>query len=267
MSNRSHLVIKKALERIQRQNPKFSMRALATQVGVSHVFMMKLLKGAATIPDKKIASIIKALKLDDLSQAELREAMVYDVIKDTLDAFPGLKTKKRKLVAESFEEYPLKHFSLLDKWYDIVLLDLLTCSREDTSVLAMARALGLTTAEVEASLEKSSQLGLAEYVDKKWTKVSSNMRLPMTAPSEVTRNYYEQVLDKVRDELRRNTPEHYARRSITNLSIAVDPQKVTEAKQRLQQSIYEIAQELATGNPSEVYHLTTCLIPVSDRTK
>lgn len=262
MKKRGHIVLKSAYERLKRSNPKFSIRALATQVGVSHVFMMKLLKGDATIPDKKIPTLIKVLKLDDLAQAELREAIVYDVIHETLDAFPGLKAK-RKLAAESFEEYPTKHFSVLDNWYDIVILDLLTCQRQDRSVLGMARALGLTTAEVEASLEKSSKLGLAKFDKLGWTKTSNNMRLPTSNASEVTRRYYDQVLDKVKTELRRTSSEDFARRSITNLSIAVDPSKLPEAKQRLQQAIYEIAQDLSDGTPTEVYHLTTCLTPVT----
>lgn len=263
VKQRSHIILKKALERIQRQNPKFSMRALATKVGVSHVFMGKLLKGSAAIPDKKIPALIKALNLDELSQGELREALVYDTIKEKLDAFPSLKSKK-KLATEMFDEYPLKYFSVLDNWYDLVLLDLLTCASVDKSPLKLARALGLTTAEVEASLEKSSGLGLAKYANGEWSKISKKIRLPTSMPGAVTRQYYEQVLDKIRLELRRTSAENFARRSITNISIAVNPAKLPEAKKRLQQAIYDIASDLAEGDSQEVYHLTTALIPVSD---
>jgi len=263
MSNRTHSVIRKAFERLQRQNPKFSIRALATKLGVSHVFMLKLLKGTATLPDKKIPALIKVLSLDELAQAELREALVFDAIKDKLDAFPGLKTK-RKLAAETFEEYPAKHFSVLDNWYDLALLDLLTCHQDSGSTLELARALGLTSLEVEASLEKSSRLGLAVFENGKWSKSSSKIRFPTTTPTETTRRYYEQVLERAKAELKKSTPQDFARRSITNLSIAVDPTKVSDAKQKLQQAVYEIAQELASGTPQEVYHLTLALVPLSN---
>lgn len=262
MSNKTHLVLKSALDRLQRQNPKFSIRALAKRLNVSHVFMLKLLKGTAAVPDKKIASLIKALSLDELAQGELREAIVFDAIKEKLEAFPGIKAK-RKLVSESFEEYPSKHFSMLDHWYDLALLDLLTCKTVDKTALGLAHALGITSQEVEASLEKSSRLGMANFSNGVWRKSTSKIRFPTSAPSEVTRNYYEQVLDRAKQELRKTKAEDFARRSITNLSIAVDPTRVAEAKQRLQQALYDIAEELATGDTSDVYHLTTCLIPLS----
>ncbi len=262
MSNRTHIVIKKAFERIQRQNPKFSIRALATKVGISHVFMMKLLKGTAAVPDKKIPTLIKVLALDELAQGELREALVFDTIQEKLDAFPGLKSK-RKLAAESFEEYPTKHFSVLDHWYDLAILDLLTCQQTDKTPIGLARSLGLTSLEVEASLEKSSRLGLAKFSNGVWSKASNNIRFPTSTAGDITRRYYEQVLDRAKAELKHSGPEDFSRRSITNLSIAVDPSRVAEAKQRLQQAIYDIASDLSSGNPTEVYHLTTCLIPLS----
>lgn len=264
MSNRTHVVLKRAFERVQKQNAKFSIRALALKVGVSHVFMHKLLRGTAKLPSDKIAKLVKALSLDELSQGELREAIVYDSIKESLDAFPGLKSKK-KLTAETFEEYPAKFYSILDKWYDLVILDLLTCQLPDKSPKALAKMLGLSFMEVEMSLEKAARLGLARFSEGEWLKVNTNIRLPTSGAAEITRNYYLQVLEKIAQELSRRSEAHFARRSITNLSIAVDPSKVPEAKQRLQQTLYDIAKDLSQGTPTEVFHLTLALVPVSDR--
>lgn len=264
MSNRTHLVLKSALERIQKQNPKFSIRALALKVGVSHVFMMKLLKGSTSVPDEKIPKLIRALDLDDVSQIELRDAVVYDAIRGKLDAFPGLKEKK-KLVSETYEEYPRKYFTILDHWYDLVILDLLTCELADYSPRAIAKSLGLTSQEVESSLEKSSKLGLATFEDGYWKKTQNKIRFPTTGANDVTRSYYLQILQKIREELHRSSPEHFGRRSITNLTIAVNPERLPEAKKRLQQTMYDIAEELSQDGPREVFQLLTCLIPVSDR--
>jgi uncharacterized protein (TIGR02147 family) len=262
MANRSHKILKSAYDRLKRQNPKFSIRAAATKVGVSHVFMLKLLKGTASVPEKKLPILIKVFTLDELAQAELREALVFDAISETLDAFPGLRNKKR-LAAETFEEYPSKHFSVLDNWYDLAILDLLTCTNAPSTSLGMAKTLGLTSAEVEASLEKSAKLGLAQYEFGKWTKTTSKIRFPTVGANDITRRYYEQILERTKSELRKTDPEDFARRSVTNLSVAVDPDRVQEAKKHLQQAIYEIAQELATGTPREVYQFTVCLVPVT----
>ena len=261
MPNRSHKILKSAMERLQRQNPKFSVRALAQKVGVSHVFMLKLLKGTSSVPEKKLPILIKTLSLDDLAQIELREAMVFDAISTTLGAFPV--SNKRKLSTEAFEEYPSKHFSVLDNWYDLALLDLLTCVDAPKTTEAMAQALGLTSQEVQTSLEKSSKLGLAKLNEDGWKKTKSKIRFPTVGANEITRRYYEQVLDRAKLELRKTSAADFSRRSITNLSLSVDAEKVPEAKKKLQQAIYDIAQELSTGSPREVYQLTVCLIPVT----
>jgi hypothetical protein len=152
---------------------------------------------------------------------------------------------------------------VLDNWYDLPLLDLLTCVDAPQTTEGLARALGLTSQEVQTSLEKSSKLGLAKLSEEGWRKTKSKIRFPTVGANEITRRYYEQVLERAARELRKKSPEDFARRSITNLSLAVDPEKVPEAKQKLQQAIYDIAQELSSGSPRDVYQLTLCLIPVT----
>lgn len=261
-SNKTHVVLKSAFDRMQRSNPKFSIRALATKVGVSHVFMMKLLKGQVAIPDKKLPILIKVLALDDLALAELKDAIIMDAIDEKLRAFPS-PGKRKKLASEQFDEFPAKHISVLMHWYDLPILDLLTCKDEVKTAEAMAKRLGIAAEEVERSLEKLKSLGLAQEDKNGWSKTSQKIRFPTSVPSEVTKNYYNQVLGRASIELNNSKPERFAQRSITNLCIAVDPSKVQEAKEKLQQFLYDLASDLADGECEEVYFLTTSLFPVT----
>lgn len=261
-NNRSHIVIKKAFARLQRSNPKFSIRALALKIGVSHVFMMKLLKGEASIPDKKIGLLIKVLALDDLAKSELKEAILYDTVKDKLKAFSHI-TDKKKLAADSFEEYPSKYLSVLKDWYNLPILDLLTCKISPKNPWEISKILGIKEHEVLLSLELMKDMGLASYRAGEWKKTNANIRFPMNIPTEITKNYYKSILNKASEELNHSNVDRYAKRSITNLSIAVNPEKIQAAKEKLQACLYDIAKEMSEGDCQEVYFLTTCLYPLT----
>lgn len=223
--------------------------------------MMKLLKGQAPIPDKKISVLCKVLALDDLAKAELKDAIIMDTIDEKLKAFPGGKVREKPL-ATNYDEFPQKHFTVLEHWYELPILDYLTCDIEDRNPKGISKRLGLTEYEVERSLEKMKALGLADFQSGQWVKTHNKIRFPTSLPAEVTRNYYNQVLKKVSDELSNSKPERFSRRSITNISIAVNPSKVQAAKEKLQQCLYEITSDLSADSAEEVYFLTACLFPV-----
>lgn len=265
--NKSHLILKNALSRIQKSNPKFSIRALALKVGISHVFMLKLLKGEAAIPDKKISAIIRALDLDEIAQMELKETIVYDTLKEKISYFPDIKNaENKKFIAEKFAELPLKNLTLINHWYELPLLDLLTCEPSPQKIDEMAQSLGIKNYEVEHALERMLAIGLVEHQNGSWKKTNLNIRFPANTPSETLKSYYKEVLKKIDQTLGQQSKEQYNKRSITNLSFAVNPEKIQQAKEKLQKAMYEIAEEMAEGPCSEVYFLTTSLIPVSKST-
>jgi len=261
-TSRTSQVIKKSFDRLKRSNPKFSIRALASKIGLSHVYVMKILKSEASIPPEKIAPLIKALSLDELALSELKEAILSDAVEERLSAFPKTGEKKKANI-ENFEEYPLKFAGILEEWYYLPILDLLTCNISSKSIPSIAKNLGLMEHEVLTALEKIQEFGLATSEKGQWKKTNNRIRFPTTIPSDITKKYYKKVLKKAYEELNNSSSERFSKRSITNLSIAVDPDKVKEAKEKLHKCIYEIANEMASGDCKEVYFLTTCLFPLT----
>ncbi len=261
--NRSHLILKKAFNRQKKNNPKFSIRALALKLGISHVFLMKILKGYALVPEKKVVLIIKHMGLDDLAIAEFKEALLLDILKEKANLFPKDVHPQKNISVGEFDELPMKDFSLLNQWYDLPILELLTCQLEDYTTKTIAKKLSLSPHEVEISINKMLDLGLINKNGNQWIKTNKKIRFPMKRPSDVTKNYYEKVLKKAITEVHDIREERYEKRSITNLSIAVNPKKIQIAKEKLQKALYEIAEELSDGECSEVYFLTTCLYPLS----
>ncbi len=263
MANKSHIVLKKAYERIKKNNPSFSYRSLALKLNVSHVFVMKILKGQANVPDEMIPKLIKFLSLDDFAISSLKDAIIEDTLKEKMKYFPKNKKIEKKDSSYEYEEFPLKDFSLLESWYDLAILDFLTCELSDKSAKTIAMRLNLKLVDVNKSLLKMKEIGLVVEENGQWAKLVKRIRFPATSQHDVLKKYYKNILDHAKNALEKTSDEDYKRRSITNLSIAVNPKKVQLAKEQLQKAIYEIAEELSDGECEEVYFLTTCLFPVS----
>ncbi len=59
------------------------------------------------------------------------------------------------------------------------------------------------------------------------------------------------------------TEKDFDHRLITGLTVGGDPKKLPEARKRLMSALYEIAEFLADGDNSEVFHLGSQLFPLT----
>lgn len=265
--NSSHIILNKAFKRLQKSNPNFSLRALALKLEVSHVFMSKILKGEANIPDDKLARLIRFLKLDDLSKRELKDAIIKDAIEQKLAPFETKEiTIDEDLITPNFEELPSGILGTLENWYELAICDLLTTVPKDSHSWVsenIASELELTHQEVESGLTKLSSLNLIEKKEHGWKKTNTKLRFPTTTPKDITRNYYQQILAKAADELEDQSQDRFEKRLITNLTIAVDESKIAYAKEEIQKFTYQLSSELSKGDCQSVYFLTTCFYPVT----
>ena len=95
-----------AFSRIKKQNSSISIRGLAIKLGISHVFLSKVLAGKSPVPESRLKSFIKIFQLDSLAEKELKDAMIADLsVSEKIDKILQFKknTKKKKTI-EFFQE-------------------------------------------------------------------------------------------------------------------------------------------------------------------
>lgn len=259
----ANLILKKSFRRLQQQNPAFSLRAAAKKIGVSHAFLSRLLNGKADLPAKRLRAIAKALQLDGLAFAELKAAVSARVLGEAAPRYKKRSLGRKRSIVEAYAEQPNTKFTAIENWYELPILDLLTCENSITTPAGIAKRLGIKESLAAAALQRLKTAGFIREEGGILRKADRYIRFPTKIPMFVTKNYYRQVFNRASAELEKSAQADFERRSMQNLCIAVNPEKLDYAKERLLKFAYELSLELSEGEAKEVYFLATLLFPVT----
>lgn len=259
-------VLKLAFSRIKKQNPAISVRGLATRLNMSHAFLSKMISGKAAVPQARLKEIIRIFHLDSFAEKELKDAMLSDLAstKKIESLLPSSKKKTKKKAIEIYEDYPVKHMTLLANWYELPILEYLTCEGVAKDVKSIADNLSIKTSAVVYALKKMEDAKLiTKNENDEWKKITNFIRFPSVAPTGVLKNYYTDILKRIMLELNNTSQEDYDRRLVINFSIATSDEKIPEIKERLSQYLHNLSVEMAEGTTDQVYSLTLGLIPLT----
>jgi uncharacterized protein (TIGR02147 family) len=261
----TYKVLSNAFQRLKDQNPSFSIRALAKKIGISHVATSKLLKGDLNLSPKRVNKVIKALQLDGLAAHELKQSVIESRLEGMEKNRTQRRVRKKNGISPQWVEKSTKYMICLEHWYEMPILDLLTCSNPPRNAIEISECLNITLTEAESAVRRMIAVGLIEDKDGKLIKKEKFIRFPSNTPNEVASRYNQMVLKRVFEELKSNNHESYESRLIKNICLAVNPDKIKAARERLFQALYEISEELTDGDSNQIYFLGTFFFPVSSK--
>jgi uncharacterized protein (TIGR02147 family) len=262
-------ILKLAFSRLKKQNPAISIRGMALKLNISHAFLSKVIAGKAAVPEARLKDIIKIFQLDPFATKELKDAMIANLAAtEKIEKLLQREKTKKKRAIEVFEERPAKHLTVLANWYELPILEYLTCEGVNKDTDSIADSLSIKASAVIQALKKMEEANLvAKDENGEWKKISTYLRFPAHTPSAVLRNYYTDVLKRATEELGKTSQEDYDRRLLINFSIATSADKISDIKERLSQYLYDLSIEMAEGSSDQVYHLTLGLIPITKSRK
>ena len=114
--------------------------------------------------------------------------------------------------------------------------------------------------EAKMALDRLISLKLIEKKDDKYQKTSNDL---ITQNRDITtpalKRLQKQFRQKAMESLE-NDP--IAKRSMTGITIAIDPAKLDLAKQKMDQFLLDLNKELDTGEERKVYQLTLSFFPL-----
>lgn len=257
-----HELLNSALQRKQEHFSGYSRRSLARDLGVSPVFVSKILTGKKSIPSERIAKLCKLLDMDTNAQAALLNSVVIQslptqALREVASRNPVQPSKMREYLTNS-----RKKFSVLKDWYNIAVLELLTCTI-DRSVENIAYKLGLTRSAVEKSLTGLEEAGLAGQENGQWVKLAPHTFFPTTKSQAEVRDFHKQMIKRAYEELNKTTQEDFDRRLITGFTIAVNPENMEKARRVIFDALSELSHTLSEGDCSEIFQCNVQLIPLT----
>jgi len=254
----SYQILSTHLKKLQKENPKFSVRSLSLKIGVSHAFLTNVLNGKRLLPIKRLNAICNALKIDEFDRAEIKKNLFLE--RSGLES--PIPLERRKSIAHE-ELLPEGHLHLLRNWWNLAILELLTCFKnsgmtKDDILLRIA----VQPNELDISLNVLQQLNLISNRGNRFYKTDEHLKIPTRGPHPITRQFYKSTLTLAQQTLDKTNHADFEKRLITHISCAVNPEKIPAAKAKLAEALAEIRDILTDGECTEVYFLQAQLFSV-----
>lgn len=230
------------------------MRALAKRLSVSPSFLSRMMSGKKPIPAGMLNKLAKAL----------------DIEPEFLGNEPRRPRRKSAHVANSqVEEYELtakESEQVLRNWYFIAILELTTLKDFDGSIEMIADRLNISQVTAEIALRELQSYGLVENKNGRLVKAKEKIRFASATSTHNIRKFHDDLLEQAQILLRKNgDDEEFQRRLITGLTLTCTPEAVQDAKRKLSECLFEIANDLSASPGTEVYHLAAQLFPLTKR--
>jgi uncharacterized protein (TIGR02147 family) len=154
-------------------------------------------------------------------------------------------------------------FRVIGDWYHYAILLLAETEGFKADPRWIASRLGVSQIEAKFALQRLQELKLLQKTGGKWRFVDQEITTEdksLTTPALKRRQ--KQVLEKAIEALENDPIE---KRSMTGMTMAIDPEKIPEAKKLISEFNRKMSKFLECGKKSEVYELQISLFSLQKR--
>lgn len=257
--NRNYL--KEELSKRCERNPRYSLRAFASSLNVDPGALSRILNGKQFLSKKLALKILKKISLDPIDEKIFLDSALKSQKARELHRLP--KSLRSWLPKPEYHSLDVDHYRVISDWYHVALLELTYVENFKSNVRWIASHLDISITEAKLAVERLIRLGLLEEKNGQWKKskeqlTTSNKNITTSA----LRKQQKQFLEKAIDSLEQNEIHE---RSITSMTMAIDPAKIPIAKKMIQEFNRSLCQFLESGKRKQVYNLEVCLSPIQKR--
>lgn len=249
------------------KNPSFSLRAFARTLGVSHTYLSLVLNEKKKLSMHKVVEFSELLGMDDKQRQNFISAATAEKETQTLMTLGGqtFKVKRKKAKPAIYFELEADRYKVLQEWYHIPILDLTGTKNFRNDARWIAKRLQISTEQARSGLERLLRLGLLEEVDGKLQKTSQNIWIGGKKSNRMVRSYHQQMINRALNTLENGgAEESFQKRSVSSITIPIDPAKLPEAKKRLDKFQRSLWQFLSEGEKLELYQFNVQLFPLTN---
>lgn len=247
-------------ERIK-ENPSYSATAFSRRLGVSQAYLSLLLNGFRPLTESAAKKIKTGLKLAD----DEHEYLQLLVKKEEMQGGPFQEAFKRELkkfkADQGIDNLSLESFRFMSDWEHSAVLECLRIEHCD-STSTIAAKLELEVKVVQDCLKTLKKLGFVKIERKKWRRIDRGFLMTRhDFKDEALRKFHKQILQKASHALDLQSVEE---RNISGMTMAIDPRKIPEAKERIRKFTLELAEFLEAGHRESIYQLSINLFELKN---
>lgn len=249
------LLLQRELERRCRDNPRYSLRAFARALEMSPTILSLVLSGKRPLSKKA------ALKLPNSLHLSSEDCLTLTRWAEHRARGQQAVSSAATLAETNAHQMSLDSFALLSDWHHFAILSLLEVPGSRFEARWIARHLGTSVAEARGAIDRLQRMEIVEKRDGQWRQAVGPIRIGNNVPTAATKRHQRQLLLKALESLD-NDPNEV--RDFSSMTIAMDPEQIPYARERIRRFRRELAEELeAKGSPKRVYEVTMQVFPVS----
>lgn len=247
--------LKNVLADRQNQNPSYSMRAMAQNLGVSVSTLSEVMGGRKNFSERTARQVGERLKLSGRKIRYFQTLVHFETTKDEqlkLLLAGQLQVLNPKL-REHFEAR-VDQFNVIADWYNAAILEMTYIKNQPMDPDSVADRLGITPTQAKEALNLLQKLDLLEPLNNhRFQKKKSQLLFQSGIPNQALRRFHHEMLAKAQTSLQTQSPREKIVGSETVAIHTVDLEEARDVIENCFQQILEISRR--SQNKSEVYHL------------
>lgn len=238
----------------KRQNAAYSLRAFARHLGLSPSAASEILAGTRPLAPKTAERVVNQLCLSGEQRTELL----------ALAASECRARRKRAPISSALPEYLVleaDRFAVIAEARHYAILGLMKTDDFRSDPKWIAARLNLSLGEVLDALERLERVELIErQPEKGWLRRVARVATSNDFPSSALRQSHRETLE---DTITALETVDVQLRDITSVTVALDPQRLNEAKDMLRAMRRHFLETMESGAKTEVFNLNIQLVPVT----
>lgn len=253
-------IIQEELEFRIRTNSSYSLRAFARDIGINPSQLSDVLKGKIGISSKKAIIIAQKLGLNQRevtlfkSLVEMEHGRTQKIIEDAKKYIETIS------FGENFKSLTLDGFKVISEWHYFAILSTMELNDFDGTTIYISSKLKLPHSLVEESIIRLLKMDIIDLKDGKFMPTGVMLTTTHDIQSSALKKFHKghiaksvAAIDEVSVELR----------DITSMTMAIDVEKMKEAKEMLKNFRREFCRVMENGKKNQVYNLNIQFIPLT----
>ncbi len=247
--NEYRVWLSEQLDARRKKNSAYSLRAFARSLNIPAASLSQIMLGKRPLTLKTALRIAEGF---DFSPVE-RQAFLSSVVWHGTP-IPEKTDLKNYTVLES------ETFAVISDWYHYAILSLGEIKPNRCDPKWISKQLGITQVQSRNALERLFKLGFIKKVGRGYTQATPNLDIQCSSKLQALRKYHRQNLQLAEKAL---DNEPIPARDFNSMTMAIDPDKLPQAKEAIRKFRDEISNLLEKGNRCRVYTLAIQLFPIS----
>lgn len=253
-------ILRKQLAEIQRVNPRYSLRAYSTKVGVHVGALTYIMNGKRNVSRKLAERIVRRLMLEPQERAEVLD-LFPEKRKHSKPAAPGEAASDMGASDPRYLQLSAAQFKIAAEWEHFAVMSLVRCEDFQNSAEWISRRLGISETRARQVVDRLIELRLLEIDSEgRLTRTDVSYRTSDDIADVTLKRHHDQTLDLAKESLHRDP---VAVRDFTTNTMAIDPKKLGMAKELIRKFQDELSSLLESGHQTEVYRLSMQLYPLT----